>query len=424
MALLHLAAAQRADLHVLHVDHQLRRSSHVDAAYVAGQASKLGLPWSVLKVNVDHVARRSPEDDARRVRYAALTRAGAALGLDWIATAHTADDQAETALLRAVRGAGLAGIPSSNGLVVRPLLDRTRAQLRDVLSERGISWIEDPSNTDTRFERNWVRHVLLPLVRERRPGADAALAAAARIAREDEDYLREQARLLLGDTGSTTFGIVVPDAPTSIRRRAVQMALVRLGVDPSRSRVERLLNGEDAEPVAVLAESAGMRLVSTMPIASARLDAGDVTAFGLRVRVNSSRGWWRCTLDAPAARVTLRARRPGDRIGTATVADLLAGARIPRPLRDRVPVVAVDDEAVAVVAVTGAGDRGATTVDVDPVEEWWRSRLARVVHDDQHRPVRIERHRDAPAFRPPADIRLDLEGPHRCRHLHRKPRLA
>ncbi len=151
-ALLHGAArlvsdgARQWGLMVAHVDHQLRPDSGSDAARVEGMASALGLESRVQVADVAAIARaehRSREDAGRLVRYRFLEELATSLGpMALIATAHTADDVAETMLLRMARGSGLRGlrgIPARRGRIVRPLLDARRRDLRDALDEAGIS---------------------------------------------------------------------------------------------------------------------------------------------------------------------------------------------------------------------------------------------------------------------------------------------
>ena len=149
---------------LVHVNHQLRGAdSERDQAFCEALAVRLDIPAHVERVEVRRVAaaeRRSIEDAARRLRYAALERGRQALGADRVAVGHTRDDQAETVLLRLLRGAGprgLAGIYPRNGAIVRPLLDVGRQQLRAWSADNGITHVEDASNQDLANPRNLLR---------------------------------------------------------------------------------------------------------------------------------------------------------------------------------------------------------------------------------------------------------------------------
>jgi tRNA(Ile)-lysidine synthase len=184
-----------------HVNHQLRGAgADADEAFCAAMAADLGLPFEAARADVRAIAAaegRSIEDAARRVRYACLEQAADRLKADAIAVGHTLDDQAETFLLRLVRGAGprgLAGIHPRAGRVVRPLLDVRRSELREYIRERGLAYREDPTNADVSIPRNRVRLGLIPyLEREFSPGIVEVLAREAAIARQDEDLLAREA---------------------------------------------------------------------------------------------------------------------------------------------------------------------------------------------------------------------------------------
>src|SRR5919107_3155876 len=184
-----------------HFNHRLRgAAADEDEAFCAAMAVGLGLPIEIGRGNVRALARlegRSVEDAARVARYAFLEESAGRLGAEAIAVAHSLDDQAETFLLRLVRGAGprgLAGILPRAGRVVRPLLEIPRAEPRQFADERGLRWRDDASNADVRIPRNRVRHELIPyLQREFSPGIAAILAREAGIARGDEDRLQQEA---------------------------------------------------------------------------------------------------------------------------------------------------------------------------------------------------------------------------------------
>src|ERR671925_36824 len=236
VALLHLLAHR--GVHVLHVDHHLRAESSADATFVEGLARGLGLGCRVLHVYVRRGKGESLEAAAREARYSALEQAGTDLGVDWIATAHTRDDQAETVLLRLLRGGSLAGIAPRRGPIVRPLLGFGRDELKDWLLARSIRWHEDPSNEDVALERNWVRKVLLPAMRDRRGGVAKVLARAADHARADAEALDEIVRALLGRVVVDEAGAFLPmpeldPLPLALRSRLVRTTLRRIGVDPT-----------------------------------------------------------------------------------------------------------------------------------------------------------------------------------------------
>ncbi len=202
-----LAPAWGLQLAVLHVQHGLRPEAEAEAEFTRQLAARLQLDWRGF--NLKPPAGGNLEQWARRERYACFRRYLDETAADAVATGHQRDDQAETVLLRLLRGAGprgLAGIwpvvyrqpgkgnaaangPTAPGApaIIRPLLERSRRELREYLQSRGQAWMEDASNASPRFLRNRVRQELLPrLEREFNPGIVAALARLAEQMRAEE----------------------------------------------------------------------------------------------------------------------------------------------------------------------------------------------------------------------------------------------
>jgi tRNA(Ile)-lysidine synthase len=185
---------------VAHFNHQLRpAAADEDERFCRGVAAALALAIEVGRADVRALAAvegRSIEDAARAARYAFLERAADTLRADAIAVAHSVDDQAETFLLRLLRGAGprgLAGIRPKVGRVIRPVIEISRRELRGYVAERQLAFREDESNADLSIARNAVRHRLLPILREFSPSVADVLAREAEIARQDEDFLHAAA---------------------------------------------------------------------------------------------------------------------------------------------------------------------------------------------------------------------------------------
>ena len=184
-----------------HLNHQLRPTAGRDEAFCRELAATLGLPFITESADVKaHAAQHglSLEDAARRVRYDFLGRAAAGARASAIAVGHTQDDQAETFLLKLARGAGatgLGGIYPRRDLVIRPLLDVSRADLRAYLLSRGQAWMDDETNEDMSNPRNRMRHVVLPELDRTYGGATRpSLARAAGLMREDGAWLDELGR--------------------------------------------------------------------------------------------------------------------------------------------------------------------------------------------------------------------------------------
>ena len=176
---------------VLHVNHRLRGAeSDADQAFVASLAAELGMPFHCVD---SPLPEGNTEQEARRARYQFFNAIRAEHALDAVATGHTLDDQAETVLLRFLRGSGtqgLAGIlPVTGEHIIRPLLDFRRANIRHWLQTQEIAWREDASNESTGFDRNRARKETLPaLERDYNPSLAVTLASTAEWARGEEDY--------------------------------------------------------------------------------------------------------------------------------------------------------------------------------------------------------------------------------------------
>jgi tRNA(Ile)-lysidine synthase len=183
-----------------HFNHQLRPAAAADERFCETTAASVGWPIVIEREDVAGRARRerrSIEDAARAARYAFLERARTALGGEVVALGHTRDDQAETFLLRLLRGAGSRGLAAMHpraGVMIRPLLDCRRRDLRAFLDAGAIPYIEDESNQDVRIPRNRVRAELLPLLEQRfNPAVVDALARQATLARDEWRWMEEAA---------------------------------------------------------------------------------------------------------------------------------------------------------------------------------------------------------------------------------------
>lgn len=171
-----------------HVDHGLRDESADEAAFLAEVAARLGVPFECRRLHWPSDGTRVSSDAAREARWAALDELAVAVDADAILTAHHADDQAETVLMRLARGTGLdgiAGIPEARltaggRLVLRPLLACERSTLMTLVEDARLPHIADPTNDDVRRPRERIRHEVLPALEAIHPGAARHLAALAR----------------------------------------------------------------------------------------------------------------------------------------------------------------------------------------------------------------------------------------------------
>jgi tRNA(Ile)-lysidine synthase len=245
-------------LAVAHFNHGLRgEASDGDEAFVAELAKAQGLEFCVARGDVRDYASASGlsiEAAGRELRYEWFAQLAREQRFDRIATAHTCDDQAETALLKFLRGAatrGLAGIYPIKTLaaearpvcVVRPLLPISRSEVETYLSGIGQSWREDESNLDRRFVRNRVRHELLPLLeREYNPNLRRLLADMAEVARGEEEYWRELVgREASARTSAGRFSVAgFAELPVALQRRLLKRWVEDAGIGADFEHIEKL----------------------------------------------------------------------------------------------------------------------------------------------------------------------------------------
>ena len=194
--LLHLLAERREtlsfQLFAQHVHHGLSPNADDWANFCQQVCLKLNIPFELSKVNINKNSGLGTEATAREARYKALLSVNA----DFICLAHHQDDQAETLLLQLARGAGvkgLAGMAAISGKLLRPLLDVPRSYLEAYAKQHQLIWIEDESNADTRFDRNFIRHKVLPILEESYPSIRQTISRSAQNMADANELLDELA---------------------------------------------------------------------------------------------------------------------------------------------------------------------------------------------------------------------------------------
>ena len=416
LALLHrLAPEMKLDLHVAHLDHGWRgRASARDAEFVRRTAVRLRLP-----VTVGHLGPRvwqagegrqsSREARARELRHRFLVETAREIGAHKVALGHTRDDQAESFLLRLLRGSGARGLagtyPVVDGFIIRPLIDTRRGDLLAYLKEKHVSYRVDATNRDLTLTRNRVRRKLLPLLeREFNPNIVEALAHAADLLRDEDNYLGDLAEAKYRQIVSRRGDSVVlrarelQDLPVPVRRRILRLALAEVRGDLRRialQHVEQSLSLLDGprrrgrvslpDGTAVDVREGQLRIARQAGAAGPETDAGTearsprealcpvpgevaLPGFGLRLRATvvpreelsvdlRTGGRERAFLDADLlpGPLLIRPRRPGDRFvplgapGTRKVKSFLIDRKVPVDDRGRIPLVLSGDRIAWVV---------------------------------------------------------------------------
>ena len=393
--LTHLLAALRGSdygpkLLAVNVDHGLRPGSAQDATECRRVSERMGVPLEVVKVDVGAWDRgRGVEAAARDARFAALARAADMHGTSWVALGHSLDDQVETVLMRLARGTSLDGLTAMREIsrrdvsitpdgrspvavnLLRPLLNRSRAEIELYAAEHGLVPIEDPSNADPRFRRNAVRHQLLPMLEQIAPGARHSIARSIDLLTADATYLEtKSSHAFARDVKRLESCLVVSrqafaDLPQPIQGRVVARAAHELspGIDLTSERVEAvrqaICTSEVSRRVEVGAGINAMIDYERVVLGPAdlieptlRADSGLPlfrTASELRIsgsmRVELNAG---CVIDislvSPRDGWVLRTRRSGDRVrfsngASRKLQDWFVNQKVPAYLRDHVPLL-------------------------------------------------------------------------------------
>lgn len=358
------------DISAAHFNHRLRgEESDRDEAFVRDFCAGYGIAFISGSAQVVAGAK-GLEAAAREARYAFLK------GLPGrIATAHTADDNAETILMHLVRGTGLkglGGISPVNGNLIRPMLNITRSEVLEFLEEYSIPYVEDSSNSGDDFLRNRLRHHVMPLLKQENPSLPQNLSAMAERLRQDEQALSTAAQQR--DTDNVHQLRAMEPA---IRSRVLSQMLLCAGVkEPEESHIaamEKLVFSE--KPSAKAAFPGGVvmaRSYDTLKAVgeSCALAEQEITCpgiyeiSGMRLTVSPNESRERTVTSfafTPKGKMVLRSRKPGDTLrllgGTKSVKKLLIDEKIPAPERDSVPVLSDEEGVLAVLGFGGNLDR-------------------------------------------------------------------
>lgn len=238
-----VAGPLQLHLNAAHLDHGLRPESRDDALFVQQFCAERSIPLTLERRDVGGLARRQKgnlEEVARQERRDFLAASAQQLHCSRIALGHHRDDQAETVLLRLLRGAGptgLAGMHAPSQPFVRPLLGFDRTELHAFLTEQRITWREDASNRDLKLTRNRVRHELLPMLQSFNPQIVSRLDDLSRLLADDEAYWDELLEKLLAEhLSQEKDGVSLPrelllDAPPALAGRLIRAALASVRGD-------------------------------------------------------------------------------------------------------------------------------------------------------------------------------------------------
>lgn len=257
MCLLHCLHAQGIRVAAAHFNHRLRgEEADGDEAFVQDWCRRNGIPFYAGAADVASLAAQggwTVEEAGRRVRYEFLARTAERIGAERIATAHHAQDNAETMLFNLLRGtgqSGLGGISPMRGRIIRPMLTVTRQEIECYAKRYGVPYRTDSTNADTAYTRNYLRHEVLPLLENVNGAAVSHMSNTALLAREEDAYLNAQAKgfmmeELVGEDSVSLPCKAIGRAPRVLRARIVRMMIDDLSVgkkDFSFSHIDELVN--------------------------------------------------------------------------------------------------------------------------------------------------------------------------------------
>lgn len=377
--LLHLMAQNGLNFQAVYIDHGLQAESKDWAVHCENSCRALNVPFRVIAVQAHPEPGESPEAAARMARYQALAKLIA--DEDCLLTAQHQDDQAETLLLQLFRGTGAAGLAAmpavtqfSNGWHVRPLLGVSRKRILAYAKQQGLSWVEDPSNLHHRYDRNFLRLQLMPVLNQRWPAINQTLALAAEQQAENKHLLEQLAEQDLRQLTVQTAGLTVAGLSGLSEER--QRNLLRYWIKqhhlptPSRQVLNQMLkqmlfSADDANPE-VHWSGAEMHRFKDHIYAFTSLDHDpaqtlewhinqmmDIASLQqtLVMKVHTGLGLDKKRLE-PGLQV--RFRQGGERIcpagrqGHHSLKNLFQEAEVPPWLRDRIPLIYHNDDLIAV----------------------------------------------------------------------------
>jgi tRNA(Ile)-lysidine synthase len=379
--LLHLCYLGGMSVRAVHIHHGLQAEADSWDTHCRNVCANIGIAYKCIHVEAQPEPGESPEDAARNARYRALAQE-----LDYgeiLLTAHHQDDQAETLLLQLMRGAGSAGLaamplikPFANGYHARPLLGFKQQQLRDYAEEHKLVWVDDPSNADTSYDRNYVRKHVMPVLRRNWPNAGQAMSQAAKLQQDTLEIVEAMAATDLAAVSHQQHNSL---SITKLRQltEARQYNVLRYWINaagfdrPRRNIMQEIIDSvlpasEDAAPLVLWGNTEIRRYHDALYILEAlnsheihHVYAWDgeqpllIETLHLELSLEQTRGKG-LNQDAVARGLTVRFRqggeqlRPHGRQHTHSLKKLMQDAGIPPWQRNRIPLIYIDHELACV----------------------------------------------------------------------------
>ena len=376
--LLHYFAEKSDELVCVHVNHMIRGAeADRDEEFCKRICEKYGVPLVVHRIDIPRLAKeqgKGVEETARNERYRVFYEELDKRGYDAILVAHNADDNAESIIFNLARGTGLnglSGIKPVNGRVMRPLIYLSKAEIFSLCVENNIEYVTDSTNEDTEYTRNYIRHTVIPAVRELNPELYSAVSRMTDTLRADEDFILSQAKeFMISYSDGCVDTAALCSLHTSVRTRVLKLMSKKSLDFKSIKACEDLLFKSECGSYINLSENIAFKkehsyvhfidsgLLSTVEFSYPLKDGLIITELNAAVafdreRENSELLYTvRLLTDGINGQLTVRSRLDGDRITankmTKRVKRILCDAHIPSHLRDKVPVICDSDGILAV----------------------------------------------------------------------------
>lgn len=376
----------------LHVNHMIRgEEADRDEGFCVKLCKSQRIKLSVFREDIPALAKKNGESlelCARNYRYGVFHKHCKENGIDFIATAHNANDNAETVLYNVIRGTGiegLCGIPCKRDNIIRPMLDKTREEILEYLSVLEAEYVTDSTNNENDYSRNYIRNVLIPAAKRINPAVINSVNRLSAVAEEDNAYFENEVSAFVD---GKELPIKLKGLPPSMQKRVVRrMYLQRFGTTLENKHVTSICNGlgTDAERCVCLPN--GISAVtyngalnffdSTKPqpkLLETVLRIGENYVAGLFVKVEVSYGPFRAEVNFPdrymfsvsldkekiKGKLCVRQRKTGDSLVVRginrSVKKCFINNKVPQTVRDKVPII-YDDEGIVYVPFIGVADR-------------------------------------------------------------------
>ncbi len=381
MCLLHLLLSRKEEYNLtikaINIDHSIRgKESESDSLFVKNYCEKLGIPLKFFKVDAVKFSKENKytlEQGARVLRYTIFNDLLSENYADKIATAHHLNDNFESVLFNVFRGSGLrglAGISPSDDKFIRPLLNVSKAEIKDYIQKNDIPFVEDSTNSETDFTRNYIRNVLSPLIEEKFPNSPLAVKRLSDISREENDFLESLSSSHVKEGENGYF--INTDTPPVLFKRAVIIALNLCGLekDYEKTHVEdvyNLISLQNGSKITLPRNIVAVReydrisfyieretsKINDIPFGIGSYNFNDFT---LEISYTPNKNTLVFDGDKIPKTAVIRTRKNGDVFkkfggGTKKLKDYFIDKKIPRFKRDNYPVLAVGNQVLIIFGV-------------------------------------------------------------------------